>query len=83
MELGTEELASDARKADNQKIREHALWDAERGASKKATTDQFQCGKCRQRKCTYYVRPFHSSAPPGARYIASQGIALQHPCPGT
>ena len=51
-----EELASNSRKEENAKIREHALWDAERGPSKKATTDQFQCGKCRQRKCTYYVR---------------------------
>jgi len=56
LEMSAEDMASDSRKADNQKIREHALWDAERGASKKATTDQFQCGKCRQRKCTYYVR---------------------------
>ncbi len=61
--MGAEDLASDARKADNQKIREHALWDAQRGASKKATTDQFQCGKCRQRKCTYYVRR-HTPPPP-------------------
>lgn len=51
-----EELASNSRKEENAKIREHAMWDAERGPSKKATTDQFQCGKCRQRKCTYYVR---------------------------
>ena len=56
MEMGADDLASDARKEENQKIREHAIWEAERGQKGKATTDQFQCSKCRQRKCTYYVR---------------------------
>jgi DNA-directed RNA polymerase subunit M/transcription elongation factor TFIIS len=56
MEMGADDLASDARKEDNQKIREHATWEAERGQKGQGTTDQFQCAKCRQRKCTYYVR---------------------------
>ena len=51
-----EDMASDERKEENAKIREHALWDSQRGASKQATTDQFQCAKCRQRKTPYYVR---------------------------
>ena len=54
--MSPEDMASDERKEENAKIREHALWDSQRGASKQATTDQFQCGKCRQRKTTYYVR---------------------------
>jgi hypothetical protein len=54
--MGADDLASDARKEDNQKIREHATWEAERGQKGQGTTDQFQCAKCRQRKCTYYVR---------------------------
>lgn len=74
MEMSAEDLASDARKANNQKIREHALWDAQRGASKKATTDQFQCGKCRQRKCTYYVR-----SPPPRLTLHPQTPALSSP----
>jgi transcription elongation factor S-II len=54
--MSPEDMASNARKEENAKIREHALWDSERGPAKQATTDQFQCGKCRQRKTTYYVR---------------------------
>ena len=54
--MGADDLASDARREDNQKIREHATWEAERGQKGQGTTDQFQCAKCRQRKCTYYVR---------------------------
>ncbi|KDD74366.1 hypothetical protein H632_c1368p0 [Helicosporidium sp. ATCC 50920] len=54
VDLSAEELASDARKLDNARIREKKLFDAAPSAALKATTDQFQCGKCRQRKTTYY-----------------------------
>lgn len=54
--MSAEDLASDVRKEENQKIREHAMWESERGQAGQGTTDQFQCAKCRQRKCTYYVR---------------------------
>ena len=55
VELPAEELASDARRGENAAIRKHALAEAERGQHmKQATTDQFQCGKCRQRKTQYY-----------------------------
>ena len=49
-----EELASDIKREENQRIRDKKLFDAAPSQAKKATTDQFQCGKCRQRKCTYY-----------------------------
>lgn len=52
--LAPEELASDAKREENQRIRDKKLFDAAPSQAKKATTDQFQCGKCRQRKCTYY-----------------------------
>jgi hypothetical protein len=41
---------------ENREIRDHALFEAERSGAKQATTDQFKCGKCKQRKTTYYVR---------------------------
>ena len=45
-----EALASDARKKGNDAIRDAALFEANVSAGAKlATTDQFQCGKCRQR----------------------------------
>jgi len=69
MVMTPEELASDSRKEENAKIREHALWDAERGPQKKATTDQFQCGKCRQRKCTYYQMQTRSADEPMTTFV--------------
>jgi hypothetical protein len=55
VELPAEALASDARRGENAAIRAHALAEAERGQHmKQATTDQFQCGKCKQRKTQYY-----------------------------
>lgn len=52
--MAPEELASDVKREENQRIRDRKLFDAAPSQAKKATTDQFQCGKCRQRKCTYY-----------------------------
>ena len=55
VDLRPDQLGSDVRKEENDKIRAEALRESERGQqAQKATTDQFQCGKCRKRKCTYY-----------------------------
>lgn len=62
--LAPEELASDLKREENQKIRERKLFDAAPSAAKQATTDQFQCGKCRQRKCTYYQMQTRSADEP-------------------
>ena len=65
-----EALASDARRAQNAAIREAALFEAERGQNlKKATTDQFQCGKCRQRKCTYFQMQTRSADEPMTTFV--------------
>jgi transcription elongation factor S-II len=65
-----EALASRARRAENAAIREAALFEAERGQNlKKATTDQFQCGKCRQRKCTYFQMQTRSADEPMTTFV--------------
>lgn len=67
---GPEELASDARKAENEAIRAAALFEAERGQKKNlATTDQFRCGKCRQHKCTYYQMQTRSADEPMTTFV--------------
>jgi len=67
---GPEELASDARKAENEAIRAAALFEAERGQRKHlATTDQFRCGKCRQSKCTYYQMQTRSADEPMTTFV--------------
>ena len=67
---GPEELASDARKAENDAIRAAALFEAEISAKKNlATTDQFRCGKCRQHKCTYYQMQTRSADEPMTTFV--------------
>ena len=64
-----EELASDAKKEENQRIREKKLFDSAPSSVKRATTDQFQCGKCRQRKCTYYQMQTRSADEPMTTFV--------------
>jgi transcription elongation factor S-II len=53
--MTSEQMASDARKEEVEKIRDHAKRECERKNTSIATTDQFQCGKCKQKKTTYFV----------------------------
>jgi len=70
IEMAPEELASDAKREDNQRIRERKLFDAAPYSAKQATTDQFQCGKCRQRKCTYYQMQTRSADEPMTTFVS-------------
>jgi len=67
--MSTAEMASDKRRNENRKIEEKALFDCERGAAPKATTDQFKCGRCGQRKCTYYQMQTRSADEPMTTYV--------------
>lgn len=64
-----EDLASDAKKEENQRIRDKKLFDSAPSTAKRATTDQFQCGKCRQRKCTYYQMQTRSADEPMTTFV--------------
>ncbi|KAI9072190.1 hypothetical protein K1719_045857 [Acacia pycnantha] len=48
--MKTEDMASDERKKEIENIIMKALFKCEHGQKRKATTDQFVCGKCRKRK---------------------------------
>ncbi|KAG6728868.1 hypothetical protein I3842_02G196200 [Carya illinoinensis] len=67
--MNTAEMASDKRRNENRKIEEKALFDCERGAQPKATTDQFKCSRCGQRKCTYYQMQTRSADEPMTTYV--------------
>ncbi|XP_061356052.1 transcription elongation factor TFIIS [Gastrolobium bilobum] len=67
--MSTAEMASEQRKQEVEKIKEKALFDCERGAQPKATTDQFKCGRCGQRKCTYYQMQTRSADEPMTTYV--------------
>ncbi|KAJ8753891.1 hypothetical protein K2173_000145 [Erythroxylum novogranatense] len=64
-----EEMASEQRQRENKQIKEKALFDCERGGPPKATTDQFKCGRCGQRKCTYHQMQTRSADEPMTTYV--------------
>ncbi|XP_020114273.1 transcription elongation factor TFIIS-like [Ananas comosus] len=68
-DMSPEDMASDARKLANNKIKEKALFDCERGGPPKATTDQFKCGRCGQRKATYYQMQTRSADEPMTTFV--------------
>ncbi|KAJ7226894.1 transcription factor S-II, central domain-containing protein [Mycena pura] len=51
--MTSEEMASDERKKADEKIKEQNLHNALGAEETEAETSAFQCGKCKQRKCTY------------------------------
>ncbi|KAL8144480.1 hypothetical protein V2J09_017512 [Rumex salicifolius] len=67
--LTPEDMASDQRKLENKQIKDKALFECERGIEPKATTDQFKCGRCKQRKCTYYQMQTRSADEPMTTYV--------------
>ncbi|CAO2834618.1 unnamed protein product [Amaranthus hypochondriacus] len=67
--LTAEEMASEQRRLENKQIEEKALFDCERGGPPKATTDQFKCGRCGQRKCTYYQLQTRSADEPMTTFV--------------
>ncbi|EEH51058.1 uncharacterized protein MICPUCDRAFT_54753 [Micromonas pusilla CCMP1545] len=69
LDLSPEELGSDERRNSNAKIREHATNEAVRGQKKEASTDAFKCGKCKQRKCTYYQLQTRSADEPMTTFV--------------
>ncbi|XP_030543923.2 transcription elongation factor TFIIS [Rhodamnia argentea] len=64
-----DEMASDQRQLENHQIKEKALFDCERGGPPKATTDQFKCGRCGQRKTTYYQLQTRSADEPMTTFV--------------
>ncbi|KAL1149244.1 hypothetical protein V6Z11_A10G179300 [Gossypium hirsutum] len=64
-----EEMASEQRQREINEIKEKALFDCERGVAPKATTDQFKCGRCGQRKTTYYQMQTRSADEPMTTYV--------------
>lgn len=67
--LSAEDMASDAAKEEIARIREKKLFDSSPSSAKKATTDAFQCAKCRQRKTTYYQMQTRSADEPMTTFV--------------
>ncbi|KAL4576035.1 hypothetical protein LXL04_012123 [Taraxacum kok-saghyz] len=69
LELTPDEMASTERQMENVKIKEKALMECERGQAPKATTDQFRCGRCGKRQCTYYQLQTRSADEPMTTFV--------------
>ncbi|KAL5711458.1 hypothetical protein ACHQM5_021911 [Ranunculus cassubicifolius] len=69
MTMSPDEMASDERQKENKKIRDKTLFDCERAAAPKASTDQFKCGRCQQRKTTYYQLQTRSADEPMTTFV--------------
>ncbi|GAV84758.1 TFIIS_C domain-containing protein/TFIIS_M domain-containing protein/Med26 domain-containing protein [Cephalotus follicularis] len=67
--MSPEEMASEQRQQENKEIKQKALFDCERGGQAQASTDQFKCGRCGQRKCTYYQMQTRSADEPMTTYV--------------
>ncbi|PSS32759.1 Transcription elongation factor like [Actinidia chinensis var. chinensis] len=69
IDMTPEEMASDERQRENKQIKERALFDCERGAAPKATTDEFKCGRCGKKECTYYQLQTRSADEPMTTFV--------------
>lgn len=69
IQMTPEEMASDQRKQENDQIKEKALFECERSGAPKATTDQFKCGRCGQRKTTYHQMQTRSADEPMTTFV--------------
>lgn len=67
--MSPEEMASDQRKREVEELKEKALFECERAGAPKATTDQFRCARCGQRKCTYHQMQTRSADEPMTTFV--------------
>lgn len=67
--MTSDDMASDQRKKENEDIKSKALFECERGLKDAASTDQFKCGKCGQRKTTYFQMQTRSADEPMTTFV--------------
>ncbi|KAL2248987.1 transcription elongation factor TFIIS [Sesamum indicum] len=69
LELTADEMASDARQVQNEKIKQKALFNSELGGPPQASTDQFTCGRCKKKETTYYQMQTRSADEPMTTFV--------------
>ncbi|CAH7667977.1 transcription elongation factor S-II [Phakopsora pachyrhizi] len=67
--MGPADMASEERKAHDRKLAEENLFKARGAAPQQAETDGFRCGRCGQRKCTYYQMQTRSADEPMTTFV--------------
>lgn len=68
-ELTPEDMASDARQIQNEKIKEKALFNSQREGPPKASTNEFTCGRCKKKETTYYQLQTRSADEPMTTFV--------------
>lgn len=69
LELSSEELANDDLKKVREEMHEKMTREAMPYNKREATTDMFRCGKCKERKCTYYQMQTRSADEPLTTFV--------------
>ncbi|PWN48971.1 transcription elongation factor [Violaceomyces palustris] len=67
--MSSDELASDARRAEREELQMQNLFKAKGAAAQEAETDAFQCGRCKQRKTRYYQMQTRSADEPMTTFV--------------
>lgn len=67
--MRSEELASNALKAQQESIRQQNLHNAKGAEAQEAETDAFQCGKCKAKKTRYYQMQTRSADEPMTTFV--------------
>ena len=67
--MTADEMASDVRKEERWKMKNKGLSESVRSGGQSASTDQFKCGRCGQRKTTYYQLQTRSADEPMTTYV--------------
>lgn len=69
IDMSPEEMASDQRQREIEQIKEKALFECERAAAPKASTDQFKCSRCGKKETTYYQLQTRSADEPMTTFV--------------
>ncbi|KAJ1975261.1 transcription elongation factor TFIIS [Dimargaris cristalligena] len=67
--MSSQDMASEERKAKDRQLQEDNLFKARGAGPMQAETDQFRCGRCKSRKCTYYQMQTRSADEPMTTFV--------------
>lgn len=70
LDLSNEELANDELKKTREEVHEKMTRDAMPYNKQEASTDMFKCGKCKERKCTYFQMQTRSADEPLTTFVS-------------
>ncbi|WVF65364.1 transcription elongation factor S-II [Kwoniella sp. CBS 6097] len=68
--MSKEEMASESVRSLNEKLASDNLFKAKAVGETQAETDAFKCGRCQQRKCTYYQMQTRSADEPMTTFVS-------------